>query len=79
MTFGAEADEAASHAQLDRFVEAGGTLVYTAGVYSAGGSEEIIGHWLADRPADVTEQVVLATKGRFRRPSYPPRRGSWPR
>ena len=36
MTFGAEADEAASHAQLDRFVEAGGTLIDTADVYSAG-------------------------------------------
>ena len=65
MTFGAEADERASHAQLDRFVEAGGTLIDTADVYSAGRSEEIIGRWLAERPADVTEPVVLATKGRF--------------
>jgi len=65
MTFGAEADQGASHAQLDRFVEAGGTLIDTADVYSAGVSEEIIGRWLADRPADVTEPVVLATKGRF--------------
>jgi aryl-alcohol dehydrogenase (NADP+) len=65
MTFGAEADEAASHAQLDRFVEAGGTLIDTADVYSAGVSEEIIGRWLADRPAELTEPVVLATKGRF--------------
>jgi aryl-alcohol dehydrogenase-like predicted oxidoreductase len=65
MTFGAETDEAGSHAQLDRFVESGGTLVDTADVYSAGVSEEIIGRWLADRPADVTDAVVLATKGRF--------------
>ena len=65
MTFGAEADQSASHAQLDRFVDAGGTLIDTADVYSAGGSEEIIGQWLANRPADVTEPVVLATKGRF--------------
>ena len=65
MTFGAETDEAGSHAQLDRFVEAGGTLVDTADVYSAGTSEEIIGRWFASRPADVTERVVLATKGRF--------------
>jgi aryl-alcohol dehydrogenase-like predicted oxidoreductase len=65
MTFGAETDEKGSHAQLDRFVEVGGTLVDTADVYSAGGSEEIIGAWFADRPADVTERVVLATKGRF--------------
>ena len=55
MTFGAETDEAGSHAQLDRFVEAGGTLVDTADVYTAGASEEIIGRWLADRPADVRE------------------------
>jgi aryl-alcohol dehydrogenase-like predicted oxidoreductase len=65
MTFGSESDEAVSHAQLDRFVEAGGVLVDTADVYSAGASEEIIGRWFAARPADVTEQVVLATKGRF--------------
>ena len=71
MTFGAETDEAGSHAQLDRFVEAGGTLVDTADVYSAGISEEIIGRWLADRPADVTEPVVLATKGRFPTDNHP--------
>ncbi len=65
MTFGAETDESGAHAQLDRFVEAGGTLVDTADVYSAGVSEEIIGRWLADRPAEVTDAVVLATKGRF--------------
>jgi aryl-alcohol dehydrogenase-like predicted oxidoreductase len=65
MTFGAETDEGGAHAELDRFREAGGTLVDTADVYSAGVSEEIIGRWLADRPADVTDSVVLATKGRF--------------
>ncbi len=71
MTFGAETDEAGSHEQLDLFVESGGTLVDTADVYSAGVSEEIIGRWLADRPADVTESVVLATKGRFATDSRP--------
>jgi aryl-alcohol dehydrogenase-like predicted oxidoreductase len=65
MTFGAESDQAVAHAQLDRFVEVGGNLVDTADVYSAGRSEEIIGAWLADRPADVTDSVVLASKGRF--------------
>ncbi len=65
MTFGAETDEAGSHAQLDRFVEAGGNLVDTADVYTAGASEEIIGAWLAARPREVTDSVVLATKGRF--------------
>ncbi|MGG5259097.1 aldo/keto reductase [Phycicoccus avicenniae] len=65
MTFGTETDEAGSHEQLDVFLEAGGTLVDTADVYSAGVSEEIIGRWLAARPSEVTERVVLATKGRF--------------
>jgi aryl-alcohol dehydrogenase-like predicted oxidoreductase len=65
MTFGAETDEVGSHEQLDRFVAAGGTLVDTADVYSAGASEEIVGRWLASRGADAREQIVLATKGRF--------------
>jgi aryl-alcohol dehydrogenase-like predicted oxidoreductase len=65
MTFGAESDEKTAFAQLDRFVEVGGTLIDTADVYSAGVSEEIVGRWLADRPASVRDQVVVATKGRF--------------
>lgn len=65
MTFGAETDEAGSHEQLDLFVDAGGTLVDTADVYSSGVSEEIIGRWLAARPREVTDRVVMATKGRF--------------
>src|ERR1700677_4473386 len=65
MTFGAETDETGAHDQLDRFLAAGGTLVDTADVYADGRSEEIIGRWFASRPADVTEPVVLATKGRF--------------
>ncbi|MGD0066044.1 MAG: aldo/keto reductase [Streptosporangiaceae bacterium] len=65
MTFGTETDEAGAHEQLDEFLQAGGTFVDTADVYSHGVSEEIIGHWFASRPADVTEPVVLATKGRF--------------
>ena len=65
MTFGAETDEAGAHEQLDRFVEAGGTLVDLADAYSAGAAEEITGRWLASRPADVRDRVVLATKGRF--------------
>jgi aryl-alcohol dehydrogenase-like predicted oxidoreductase len=65
MTFGAEADEESAHAQLDRFVEGGGTFVDTADVYAAGAAEHIIGRWFASRPSEVTERVVLATKGRF--------------
>jgi aryl-alcohol dehydrogenase-like predicted oxidoreductase len=72
MTFGAESDEAEAHRQLDMFIAAGGTLVDTADVYSAGVSEQIIGRWLAARPADVTERVVLATKGRFPSPDGAP-------
>jgi aryl-alcohol dehydrogenase-like predicted oxidoreductase len=65
MTFGKETDEAGAHEQLDTFVAAGGNLVDTADVYNAGTSEEMIGRWLSDRPADVRDRVVLATKGRF--------------
>jgi len=65
MTFGTETDEAGAHEQLDLFLNAGGTFVDTADVYSHGVSEQIIGRWFANRPADVTEPVVLATKGRF--------------
>ncbi|HET7735776.1 MAG TPA: aldo/keto reductase [Nocardioidaceae bacterium] len=65
MTFGNETDEAASHEQLDLFVEAGGTLIDTADVYTAGASEEIIGRWLAKRPVEVTDRVVIASKARF--------------
>jgi aryl-alcohol dehydrogenase-like predicted oxidoreductase len=65
MTFGDESDEEVSRDQLDAFVAAGGTLIDTADVYAATASEAIIGRWLADRPADVRDQVVLATKGRF--------------
>jgi len=64
MTFGAEADEATSHAILDDYVAAGGNFVDTADVYSRGVSEEIIGRWLAAHPTQ-GEQVVIATKGRF--------------
>jgi aryl-alcohol dehydrogenase-like predicted oxidoreductase len=65
MTFGSESDEASSHAQLDRFFEAGGNLVDTADVYSGTGSESIIGCWLAKQSPEVKERVVIATKGRF--------------
>jgi aryl-alcohol dehydrogenase (NADP+) len=64
MTFGAEADEADSHAILDAFLDAGGTFVDTADVYSKGASESIIGRWLASHPGG-RDRVVIATKGRF--------------
>jgi aryl-alcohol dehydrogenase-like predicted oxidoreductase len=65
MTFGETTDEDGAFAQLDTFIDSGGTLVDTADVYSGGVSETIIGKWLADRPDDITDRVVLATKGRF--------------
>lgn len=66
MTFGAEADETMSHQILDDYVAAGGNLVDTADVYAGGVSEEIIGRWIAQRPTE-SQQIVLATKGRFSR------------
>lgn len=64
MTFGAEADEATSHEIITAYAEAGGNLLDTADVYSAGVSEEIIGRWLFDHPTEAKD-VVLATKARF--------------
>lgn len=63
MTFGAEADEASSHAILDDYADAGGNLIDTADVYTAGASEEIIGRWLGKSSA--ASDMILATKGRF--------------
>lgn len=64
MTFGAEADEKASHAILADYADAGGNLIDTADVYTNGASEEIIGRWLARNPS-VRRRMVLASKGRF--------------
>lgn len=65
MTFGSETDETEAFAQLDHFVEQGGTMVDCADVYGAGAAESILGRWLKSRPASVTDPVVLLTKGRF--------------
>ena len=64
MTFGAEADEAASHQILTAFAEHGGTFIDTADVYSGGASEQIIGRWLTEHPTEAA-QIVLTTKARF--------------
>lgn len=64
MTFGKEADEAASFAIMDAYVAAGGNFLDTADVYSNGVSETIIGRWLKARPA-AARQVLIATKARF--------------
>ncbi|WP_226346158.1 aldo/keto reductase [Agilicoccus flavus] len=65
MGFGTATDEKDAFAILDRFVEADGNLVDTANVYGGGVSEEVVGRWMADRPDDLSERVVLATKARF--------------
>jgi aryl-alcohol dehydrogenase-like predicted oxidoreductase len=64
MTFGQESEPAESHAILDAFVDAGGTLLDCADVYAGGRSEEILGEWLAAHPG-VRDRVQVATKGRF--------------
>ena len=64
MTFGKEADEAASFAMMDDYAKAGGNFIDTADVYSTGASETIVGRWLKARPTEA-QQMVIATKGRF--------------
>jgi aryl-alcohol dehydrogenase (NADP+) len=66
MYFGDETPQDEAFAILDAFLEAGGNLIDTANVYAGNRSEEIIGRWLASRPKEITDLVVLATKGRSR-------------
>jgi aryl-alcohol dehydrogenase-like predicted oxidoreductase len=61
MLMGAKTPVDESHRMLDRFVDAGGTLVDTADTYGEGTSERVLAPWLARRRDD----VVLATKVRF--------------
>ncbi|WP_326523149.1 aldo/keto reductase [Sphingomonas sp.] len=65
--FGWTADEATSFALLDAFVDAGGTMIDTADVYSAwvpghqgGESEGVIGRWLT--ASGKRDRVQIATK-----------------
>lgn len=64
MYFGADTSEEA-FAPLDAFVEAGGNSIDTADVYTGSLAEQIVRRWLAARPNEVTDRVVLATTGRF--------------
>ncbi len=64
MTFGRESTEETSRQILDAFVEAGGNFIDTADVYAGGKSEEILGRWL---PGKARQQLVIATKVRFRK------------
>lgn len=69
MQFGWTADEATSHAIMDRYAELGGTFIDTADIYSmwtpnnpGGVSEEFIGRWMKSR--NNRDRVVVATKVR---------------
>jgi aryl-alcohol dehydrogenase-like predicted oxidoreductase len=65
MGFGTETPEIEALAVIDAYLEAGGNMLDTSDVYGAGASETTLGRWLTDRPSDLTDRVVLATKGRF--------------
>ncbi|GAA2453057.1 aldo/keto reductase [Actinomadura vinacea] len=64
MTWGQDTEPDEAAAQLTAFVEAGGTLVDTADVYSDGLSERILGHLL--REAVDRDGLVIATKAAIR-------------
>ncbi|GAA4067914.1 aldo/keto reductase [Actinomadura miaoliensis] len=64
MTWGQDTEPDEAAAQLTAFVDAGGTLVDTADVYSEGASERILGHLLRD--VVDRESIVLATKSAIR-------------
>lgn len=72
MTFGNEAEEPASRAIVERFLEAGGNFIDTADVYQRGIAEEITGRALGAR----RDGVVLATKGRMPMSEDPNDRGA---
>ncbi|WP_394793687.1 aldo/keto reductase [Armatimonas sp.] len=72
MQFGWTADELTSHAVMDAYVEAGGTFLDTADIYTTwagdasygGKTEEYMGRWFAARGN--REKVILASKVRGR-------------
>ena len=60
MSWGRGTDEFDARDQLAAFLDAGGTLIDTADVYSEGVSEEMVGEFLEEFEA--RDQVVVATK-----------------
>lgn len=68
MTFGTQTDQAESHAQIDRALDAGINFVDTAEMYpvnpvspeTQGRTEEVIGNWFASNRR--RDAVILATK-----------------
>jgi aryl-alcohol dehydrogenase-like predicted oxidoreductase len=83
MTLGADGgtDEATAQQMLDAFVDAGGTFIDTANVYSQGVSEEILGRWLKTATATTWSSPPRST-ARPRRESRregPVASTCWPR
>ncbi len=81
MTFGAQADEAASFAILDRAWDAGVRFLDTADVYpvpmlrsTIGQTERMVGRWLKQRGRRA--EAVLATKAYFPLGAMPHQRGT---
>ncbi|MEV4261497.1 aldo/keto reductase [Kribbella sp. NPDC049584] len=64
-SYGVRADDAESIATLHAAIDAGCTFLDTADVYGDGANEELVGRALAGR----RDEVVLATKFGFKRPS----------
>lgn len=60
--FGQGESEAEAHELLDAAWERGITTLDTADAYGGGRSESYIGSWLATKPSDVRDQVVVTTK-----------------
>jgi aryl-alcohol dehydrogenase-like predicted oxidoreductase len=69
MTWGEDTDSEEAASQLVAFVDAGGTLVDTADIYSDGESERVLGSLMADLVP--REDLVLATKAVARRTDGP--------
>lgn len=55
------ADEGTSFSILDAYTAAGGNIIDVANVYTAGGSQRVIGRYLAARPG-LRDQLVIALK-----------------
>jgi aryl-alcohol dehydrogenase-like predicted oxidoreductase len=64
MYFASETSAEEAFAIMDGFVEADGNFIDTADVYVGGRAEEVVGRWLAARPREITDRIVLASKGR---------------
>ena len=73
LNFGSRDDEATSYQLLDQYVEAGGSFIDTANIYShwvpgcsGGESEELLGRWLRDRGN--RQDLFIASKVGFEYP-----------